>query len=295
MGGIEDRAGLRGKRAAIIGGGYGLGRAVSLALAEAGVDLAICDIDAESLPDTVMAAEALGVSVFSESFDALDTDRLAAFYQGVERAFGQLDVLVNVVGGANMGFAFADTTPEDWADDLQRNFVYMLHSTKSALPLLRKSGRGGSIINFTTIEAHRGAATIAVYAGAKAATTNFSRSLANELGHEGIRVNVVAPDMTPSRGNERATQKAGLSSMGSFAPETLARSVQMACPLGTAPSPDAVANTVLFLASDLSSAITGTTLHTDGGTYAASGFLRWKPGQFSPLPPPDLLVPQTGS
>ena len=290
MGTIEQRAGLAGRHAVVIGGGFGIGRAITQALAESGVKLAICDDDCEGLAETVAAAEAAGVPVYSECFDALDPARISAFYAEVARRLGHLDILVNVVGGANMGFLFEETGPEDWADDIQRNFGYMLHSTRAALPLIRKSGRGGSIINFTTIEAHRGAATLSVYAGAKAATTNFSRSLANELGHERIRVNTVAPDMTPSRGNNRATVKKGFAGMGEIRAEKLSRTVEIGCPMGVAPSPDDLANTVLFLASDLSAAITGNVLHADGGTWASSGFLRWEGNYFSPLPPPDFSL-----
>jgi len=288
MGGIEERAGLKGRHAVVIGGGFGIGRAITLALAESGVELAICDDDGEGLKDTAGAAEAAGVSVFSQCFDALDPAAMAAFYEEAGKRLGHLDIVVNVVGGAHMGFSFEETGPEDWTDDIQRNFGYMLHSTKGALPLIRKSGRGGSIINFTTIEAHRGAATLSVYAGAKAATTNFSRSLANELGNDRIRVNTIAPDMTPSRGNDRATQKKGFAAMGEIAPEKLAWALAIGCPMSTPPGPDDLANTVLFLASDLAAAITGNVLHADGGTWASSGFLRWPGGHFSPLPPPDL-------
>jgi len=296
MAGIEARAGLTGRKAAVVGGGYGLGRAVSLALAECGVHVAICDIDAEALPGTVADAQKAGVTAFGEAFDAMDTERLKAFYGQVAERFGHLDIVVNVVGGANMGFLFADTEPEDWALDIHRNFGVMLHSCKSSIPLLRKSGKGGSIINFTTIEAHRGAASIAVYAGAKAATENFSRALANELGREKIRVNTVAPDMTPSRGNDQAVMKAGLhAAMGDLSPEILAAGTAMAVPMGKPPSPDEVANAVVFLASDLASSITGSTMHAEGGTFAASGFLQWSPGRFSPLPPPKAVEALRGA
>ncbi len=290
MGGIEQRAGLAGRHAAVIGGAYDVGRAITLALADCGVELAVCDDDCESLAHTATEAEGFGVSVFSQCFDALDPVPLRGFIEEAGKRLGHLDILVNVVGGANMGFMFEETEPEDWADDIQRNFGYMLHSTRAALPLIRKSGRGGSIINFTTIEAHRGAATLAVYAGAKAATFNFSRALANELGQDGIRVNTIAPDMTPSRGNNRATQKKGFAGMGEMNLEKLARTVEIGCPMGVAPSQDDLANCVLFLASDLSRGVTGNVIHADGGTWASSGFLRWQDNYFSPLPPPDFSL-----
>jgi len=295
MPGIADRADLKGRKAAVIGGGLGIGRAISLALAQCGVDLAISDRAADELSETLAAAKACSVTAFARHFDALDVAALGRFYDEIATQFGSLDIVVNVVGGCDFGMAFDDTSPDDWAHDIHRNFGYVIHSTKAALPLIRKSGRGGSIINFTTIEAHRGAATISVYAGAKAATTNFSRALANELGHERIRINTIAPDMTPSRGNDESTHRAGGMAMGDTPPDMLAKSVTMAVPLGVPPSPDDLANAVLFLASDLSAGVTGTVLHVDGGTFASSGFLRWAPGLFSPLPPPQVAQVLVGN
>jgi len=99
---------------------------------------------------------------------------------------------------------FVNTTPEQNARDIQLNFGYVIDSVRRAIPLIRRGGRGGSIINFTTIEAFRGAASFAVYAGAKAATTNFSRALAVELGADKIRVNMIAPDTSPVKNTNRA-------------------------------------------------------------------------------------------
>lgn len=281
---LEQRANLAGKNAIIIGGAFGIGEAVTLALADAGVNIALCDNDAEALPGTVAAAETRGVQVYSQCFDALDTKALDAFYQEVATRFGHLDIVVNVVGGTYMQ-RFETTGPDVWAHEIHRNFGYVLHSTKAALPLLRKSGRGGSIINFTTIEAHRGAASLAVYAGAKAATTNFSRAMAVELGPDRIRVNTLASDLTATRGNANATKRERQEGMIKLPAEVVAKGVAIATPLGTPPTLDEIANGVLFLASDLSSGITGTVLHVDGGTYAAAGFNLWPFGdEWAPIP-----------
>jgi NAD(P)-dependent dehydrogenase (short-subunit alcohol dehydrogenase family) len=151
--------------------------------------------------------------------------------------------------------------------------------------LIRRSGRGGSIINFTTIEAHRGAATYAVYAGAKAATTNFSRALAVELGADRIRVNLIAPDTSPARASNGALYPEDFARLAELGENALAEAYKMYVPLKSAPSVDDVVNGVLFLASDLSRSITGTTLHIDGGTIAALGFLDWPCGDgFMPAP-----------
>jgi len=281
---FEERGNLRGKQAIIIGGGYGIGAAVTRALADAGVELAVCDNDAEALPETVAAAESAGVPVFSRCFDALDIKELEAFYQETGKRMGHLDIVVNVVGGTYLQ-RFEDSTPEDWNSEIHRNYGYVLYSTRAALPLLRKGGRGGSIINFTTIEAHRGAASIAVYAGAKAGLTNYSRAMAVELGRERIRVNTMATDLTPTRGNWNATPVERRVALQSLPSVLFEKAIAIPTPRGDPPTEYEIANGVLFLASDLSSGVTGTTLHVDGGTYAASGFNHWPFGDgVGPMP-----------
>ena len=163
---------------------------------------------------------------------------------------------------------------------------------RRAIPLIRRGGRGGSIINFTTIEAHRGAATYAVYAGAKAATTNFSRALAVELGGDGIRVNLIAPDTSPARASNSALYPEDFKRLAALGEDALAATYKMYVPLKKAPSVEDVVNGVLFLASDLSRSITGTTLHIDGGTIAALGFMDWPYGDsFMPAPLGGTLQP----
>jgi NAD(P)-dependent dehydrogenase (short-subunit alcohol dehydrogenase family) len=223
------------------------------------------------------------VKVFSRCFDALKTAELELFYADVGKRWPSVDIVVNVVGGTHMG-AFESFTPESWALDIHRNYTHVLYSTRAALPLLRKGGRGGSIINFTTIEAHRGAAHLTVYAGAKAATTNFSRALAVELGRERIRVNTMATDLTWTRGNVNSIPPERRAALAKVPVSTLEKGLAIAIPRGDAPTVNEIANGVLFLASDLSSGVTGSVLHVDGGTYAGSGFNLWPEGEVGPVP-----------
>ncbi|MBM3658393.1 MAG: SDR family oxidoreductase [Actinobacteria bacterium] len=289
MGFLEQRANLAGKVAAVVGGAKGIGGAVTTALAAAGVDVAVCDVDADALAHTHAEVDALGRRASTHVADALDADQLEEFFAAVDRDLGRLDVLVNVVGGAQRRW-FAKTTPDDWAEQIHRNYGWAIHSTHLAVTRMRAGGRGGSIISFTTIEAHRGAATYAVYAGAKAGLTNFSRSLALELAPEGIRVNTIAPDATPSARLTEMLEEQERRAPGSFSPEARARAHRVYVPAGAPPSVDDLADVVLFLASDLSRAVTGTTLHADGGTWAASGFLHWPdPHGWAPSPPATLL------
>lgn len=280
---LVARANLQGKVAAIVGGGGGIGAAVTLALAAEGVHVAFCDIDQASLKPTQEAAEFAGVEAVGVTADATDPDQLQSFYQTIAERFGRLDIVVNVAGGTHRR-RFEDEP--DWdAADIDRNYRYVLNSIRGALPLLRKGAPGGSIINFTTIEAHRGAASFAVYAGAKAATTNFSRALAVELAHERIRVNCLAPDTTPSRGNAAALTDADRAAFAGLSEPALTAGLAMYIPMRQAPQPDDLADAVLFLACDLSACITGTTLHVDAGASAAAGFVNWPEGDgYAPAP-----------
>ncbi len=282
---LDARTGLGGQVAAVIGGGGGLGAAVSLALAGEGVGVAFCDIDDDATVTTAAAIADLGVPHLACHADATDPTQLEAFYGAIDEAFDRLDIVVNVVGGVQQR-PFGDSNPADWDSDIARNYLYAIHSIHLALPRIRASGRGGSIVNFTTIEAGRGAAGFAVYAGAKAALTNFGRALAVELASEGIRVNSLAPDITPSQGNFNAMSAVRRAHAAEF-PDLIPQAMAVYIPMGQPPMPDHLADAVLFLVSDLSRFVTGSTIHVDGGTWAASGFLNWPHGDgYSPAPGP---------
>jgi NAD(P)-dependent dehydrogenase (short-subunit alcohol dehydrogenase family) len=285
---LAQRANLSGKVAVVLGGAGGIGKAVSLALANAGVDVAICDRDGDAADSAREEFRALGQEGFVRVVDVTQPAALADFYAEVAASFARLDIVVNVVGGVRQR-PFLDATPDHCAADIQRNYGYVLDSVRHAVPLIRRGARGGSIINFTTIEASRGAAGFAVYAGAKAAVANFSRALAVELAAERIRVNCVAPDTTPSRGNAEALPPETAAAMARM-PDKMADALKMYVPIGAPPEPTDLADAVLFLASDLSRMITGTSLHVDGGTWAASGFINWPfGGGYLPVPPPATL------
>lgn len=280
---LDARGNLQGKVAAIIGGGGGIGAAATLALAGAGVEVAFCDIDDEEMAKTEKVAKELGVRVLARRADVTDAGEFDAFYDAVCQWSDHLDIVVNVAGGVRR-MAFMDSDRAKDAGDIRRNYGYVIDSVRHAVPLIRKSGRGGSIINFTTIEAHRGAASFSVYAGAKAATRNFTKAMAVELGKERIRLNCVVPDTTNSKGNTNAAPEVG-ESMAKVPAEFQTLGMEMYIPLKAQPTTDDLANAVLFLASDLSSSVSGVDLHVDGGTQAASGFLDWPEGDgFVPTP-----------
>lgn len=142
------------------------------------------------------------------------------------------------------------------------------------MPLLRASGRGGSVINLSTIEAYRGAPPAAIYAAFKAAITGFVRSIALELGPENIRVNIIAPETTE-------TPQVPVAKM--IDPECRDH-IERWIPMGRFGDVSDIAGCAVFLASDLSAWVTGTTIHVDGGALAAAGFYRTPTGEWTNFP-----------
>ena len=180
MGYLEQLAGLDGKVAVVIGGASGLGEASTMALAKAGMDIAVIDRDEAKLTERVDEITALGRQVVSRLGDARKPEVLDEFFADITSTFGKADVLVYCVGGSFWS-KFMDSTPSGWDAVMRQNFTGALHSTQRVVPLMRIAG-AGSIIYVTSIEAHRAAPGVSVYAAMKAALTNFAWTLAAELG-----------------------------------------------------------------------------------------------------------------
>jgi NAD(P)-dependent dehydrogenase (short-subunit alcohol dehydrogenase family) len=282
MGWFEERAGLAGTVAVITGGGGGLGEAVASDLAANGVRLAVIDIDGAAADGLRRSLNDRGAEAIVHHGDARDGDALAALFEAVDERWGRVDTLVNVVGGTFRA-PFLDTRPKGWDALLRTNLLHVLHACSLAAPRMRAGGRGGSIVNLTTVEAHRAAPGFAVYAAAKAAVEHFARTLAVELAPDGIRVNNVAPDYTPTPNMAKLSAGGGDTAMSTPA------GVRVAIPMGRAGVVTDVSGCVVFLASGLSSYVTGTTLHPDGGTYASSGWFNWPDTGWGNHAPSSLL------
>jgi NAD(P)-dependent dehydrogenase (short-subunit alcohol dehydrogenase family) len=187
-----------------------------------------------------------------------DGDATRAFVERVAGEAGRLDVLVNNAGG---GFhaPFLELSPNAELALVRENFLSVTGLIRAFVPHVPE--RGGAIVNLTSIEAHRASPGYAVYAAMKAALANLTASLALELGERRIRVNCIAPDVIPTPG------------IGEPPVRT---------PLPRAGSVEDVAAAALYLASDASSFVTGTTLHVDGGNRAAGGWRRTAAGSWEP-------------
>jgi 3-oxoacyl-[acyl-carrier protein] reductase len=279
---LDERADLAGRVAVVIGGGGGIGRACAVDLSRAGMHLALCDRDAAALDEVAALLADSGRELMTAELDARDADALSAFFDRTDERFGaRCDVLVNVVGGT-FRQPFAESTPRGWDALIRTNFTWLLHSTQLAVARMQPR-RGGSIINITSIEAHRAAPNYAVYAAMKAAVTSLTRTLAVELAPHQIRVNTLAPDFIATPGLD--------SLAGSPAhEETSALQHRIGTPMGRVGTFEDAGGCALFLASNLSSFVTGTTLHPDGGALASAGWFNWPTEGFLNHPPHDVLA-----
>jgi len=241
---------LTDRVAIVTGAAVGIGRAIALALARFGAHVGVCDRDADNLAATVRDIEAYGRRAVSGLFDVRDGALVRGFVEEVGAQLGALDILVNNAGGGFMA-RFLDVNDKGQDALVRENFTQVTHCVRAAVPLMN-TGRG-SIINITSIEAHRAGPGFAVYSAMKAAVENLTKSLALELGERMIRINCIAPDVIPTPG------------IGE---------VPVRTPLPRAGHVDDVAGAAVFLASDLSQFVTGITLHVDGGNWAAGGWRR---------------------
>lgn len=239
----------------VTGAAMGIGAAVATACARFGADVAVCDRDAELLRRTVAAIEETGRRAHSTDLDVRDGDAVREWIASLPA----IDALVNNAGG---GFRapFLDVNDKGQDALIRENFVSVTHVVRACVPKMPADGRA-SIVNVTSIEAHRAAPGFAIYSAMKAALVNLSMTLALELGGRRIRVNCIAPDVIPTPG--------------------IGGEVPVKTPLPVAGHVDDVAGAVIYLVSDLGRFVTGTTLHVDGGNLAAGGWGRASDGSWA--------------
>jgi NAD(P)-dependent dehydrogenase (short-subunit alcohol dehydrogenase family) len=247
---------LSGQVALVTGGARGIGRAVAKALAAAGADLALADIQAEALRATAAELAATGRRVHAAHLDVRDA---AAVHRMVEEsiaALGRLDVLVNNAGGT-FEAPFLQVNERGFRMLLDLNLGSVWHGTQAAAAWWIAERVAGRVVNVASTEGQKACPGYAAYSAAKAGVINLTKTLAAELGPYGIRVNAIAPDYTHLEAIE-----------GVAAPDEAAIGAKI--PLGRYGEPADHAGAVLFFASYLSSWITGQTLVVDGGAGVAA-------------------------
>lgn len=250
---------LMNKVAIVTGGASGIGRATAELFAQEGAAVAIVDINAEQGKSTVAEIEAVGgKAIFIMANVALAEDCRRAVEHTVA-TFGGLHILFNNAGIIRRANVLT-TTEEEWERVMAVNVKSVFLMSKYAIPYMEKAG-GGSIINTSSGWGLKGGGNAVSYCASKGAVTNMTRAMAIDHGKQNIRVNAVCPGDTdtPMLRNE-AKQ------LGQVEEQFMAEAAQR--PLGRYAQPIEIARSVLYLASEASSYVTGATLVVDGGGLA---------------------------
>lgn len=265
---------LAGQVALVTGGGAGIGGGTSRVLAGAGAHVVILDMEQALAEQAVAEITAAGGQATAVVGDVREAEVVQRAVDAAIAVDGHLDVLVNNVGDYRPNGFFVRSTEEMWAANHASIFEHVLRCSHAVLPHMVERGRG-AIVNVSSVEAFRGAPGNAVYNAYNAAVSSFTKSLAVEHAKDGIRVNAIAPDMADTLQTPAETMLRGRD------PELISSWI----PIGRFGRPDEYGQVVLFLASDLSSFVTGHVIPVDGGTIAASGWYgRYTRKGFSNLP-----------
>jgi 3-oxoacyl-[acyl-carrier protein] reductase len=249
---------LKDKVAIVGGGSKGLGRACADVLAQEGMRVAICS---RSQADLDRAAKEIGGDVFAFPGDLDKPETVRDLIAATVKRFGRLDVMVNNSGGPPLARAH-NATEEQWATAVQRSLFFFARMSREAVPHLKQQG-GGRIINILASTVYQPIPNLALSGATRMGVVAFAKSLADEVGRDGILVNNVCPgSILSERMLSNVTSRA--KELGITVDEALAqRAAETA--VGRIGEPKELAYLVAFLASGKSSYITGTTILVDGG------------------------------
>lgn len=218
--GVLDRLSLQGKTALVTGGGTGLGQAIALAFADAGVDVAVSGRRPGPIEETARRIEAKGRRALAVSADVTDEAQVAHMVAATIEALGHLDIVVNNAGGggAGRGKEFPDLTLDDWHEGMDGNLTSMFLVSRAVIPHFLERG-GGRVINVVSPSGMRGRRGDFMYGIAKAGTVQFTRALAMTYARDNIRVTGIAPGAFPHfldptvpnpRGDAQAAGRTGI-------------------------------------------------------------------------------------
>jgi 3-oxoacyl-[acyl-carrier protein] reductase len=253
---------LDGRVGVVTGAARGIGRATAVAFARYGMDVAVCDRDEAGLASLRVEIEGMGRGIVAETLDVRDLDAVNAFASAVASRFGGVDAVVNNAGGTFRADFLASRAKGDQAL-VEENFLSVVNVTRAFVPLM--AGRSGSVVNVTSTEAFQAAPGFAVYAAMKAGQESLTKTLALELGQQGIRVNSVSPDGIQGTGDD------DLAAVVAQDPTYVVPPVP---PIGFFAGPADCASVIVFLVGDMARFVTGCAVHVDGGLHAAGGWHR---------------------
>ena len=259
---------FQGKKALVTGGGRGIGRAIAVALAKQGADVALAARGRAELDKVADEIRSVGRRAFVYALDLAVTSDATALIDTAARELGSLDVLVNNAGGftdipGSIG-PLDDATPEAFDAMYALNVRTPLFMAVAACRLMAKQGKGGAVLNIVSIDAMFPAPTEGIYGSAKAALVNLTKVLAYEAGKDRVRVNAIAPGVIESRLTEQwlrtDEQRADRASF---------------YPINRVGVPEDVAAAAVYMCSDEAGWVSGNVLYVTGGQLATSDVFRW--------------------
>lgn len=247
---------LAGRTAIVTGASRGIGRAIAELFAAQGGRVVVTARTADHLDDVVRSIESAGGAAHAVAADITAEETAPTLVDAATTTFGGLDVIVNNAGGNSFMAPVSDLRPAGWPKAMLFNLESAIRLIQAGLPALIAGGHG-SIVNVSSVTALRGAPLLGAYGAAKAAMVSVTQTLAVELGTQPVRANALVPGWI-------ATDLTGFLR----ADEGLQDSVLARVPMARWGRPDEIAQAALFLASDMSSFMTGQTLVVDGGLAA---------------------------
>lgn len=260
--------GLSGKTVIVTGGGSNIGRAIVLTFAQEGANVVCAEIDEKIGQKTVKEANGLGGGgrTILIKTDATSPESIGAMVKKTIKEFGQIDALVNNVGGALPPAPFAKRPVEDLQKEVNMTFWTGVNCSRAVVPYMIKK-KQGAIVNIGSAAGRLGTPQQPGYASAKGAVILFTKSLARELGQVGIRVNCVCPGLTPPKstkevGDNSCWTQWGLKMYGTEEMKKHFTHMYNLTRLGTAQD---IAEMVVFLVSERASYVNGQTISVDGG------------------------------
>ena len=245
---------LTDRVAVVTGGGSGIGRGIARGLTAFGARVAIWERNSGTAASAAEEVGGLGITT-----DVRESREVDLALERTLAELGPVTILVNNAGGV-FSSPILETSENGWDALYRSNLKHVILCTQRVARVMVEHGSGGSIMSVTSIEGVRAAPGYAAYAAAKAGVINFTKTAALELAPHGIRVNALAPDITMTEG------------LAAVAPPGAESGFGLTVPMGRAGHVDEMAGAAVFLAGELSSYITGQTIHVDGGTQASSGW-----------------------
>lgn len=248
---------LQGKTALVTGASRGIGRAIAVAYAEAGADVALLARDGERLAEVAQAVEARDRRAVILVADVTDADAVELAVSSAVEHLGHLDIVVNNAGGNNFSTPLVGMRFSGWEKTIRLNLDSTVHVCQAVGPHLL-ARRTGSVINVASVAGLAAVPFMSHYGAAKAAVLSLTRSLAVEWAHAGVRVNALVPGWVATDLTEFARGESGIEKA------LLAR-----VPLQRWATVEEMAGPAVFLASDAASFMTGHALVVDGGLTVA--------------------------